>query len=182
MTHKLQDDTVHLGGSGQDEANRRRAMRAIVVSSLGLAATSAFELLISALSGSAALLSDALHNLGAVFTTVGVYFGFRVSKKEPTARYPYGYGRAENLAAILILLAIWTSARLVDASLDVVDRPPSSRWSLTLAATSVTLSRCRRKPGTGLDRCHPQTDSLLASPADRPISRPRADPPMDYGA
>ena len=36
-----------------------------------------FELYITLLSGSVALPSDALHNLGAVFTTVGVYFGFR---------------------------------------------------------------------------------------------------------
>jgi cation diffusion facilitator family transporter len=112
VTHKLQNDVVYLAGSGQDEANRRRAMRAIVVSSLGLAATSAFELLITVLSGSVALLSDALHNLGDVFTTVGVYFGFRVSRKQPTGRYPYGYGRAEDLAGIFILLAIWTSAGL----------------------------------------------------------------------
>ncbi len=87
-------------------------MRAIVVSSLGLLATSAFELFITVLSGSVALLSDALHNLGDVFTTVGVYFGFRASRKGPTARYPYGYGRAEDLAGIVILLAIWTSAGL----------------------------------------------------------------------
>jgi cation diffusion facilitator family transporter len=112
VTHKLQGDVVHLAGSGQDEANRRRAMRAIIVSSLGLLATSAFELFITVLSGSVALLSDALHNLGDVFTTVGVYFGFRASRKQPTARYPSGYGRAEDLAGIVILVAIWTSAGL----------------------------------------------------------------------
>jgi cation diffusion facilitator family transporter len=112
VTHKLEGDVVYLGKSGQDEANRRRAMRAIVVSSLGLLATSAFELFITVLSGSVALLSDALHNLGDVFTTVGVYFGFRASRKQPTRRYPYGYGRAEDLAGIVILLAIWTSAAL----------------------------------------------------------------------
>jgi len=112
VTHKLRGDVVYLAQSGQDEANRRRAMRAIVVSSLGLLATSTFELFITVLSGSVALLSDALHNLGDVFTTVGVYFGFRASKKQPTPRYPYGYGRAEDLGGIIILLAIWTSARL----------------------------------------------------------------------
>jgi cation diffusion facilitator family transporter len=112
VTHKLPGDVARRAGSGQDEANRQRAMRAIIVSSLGLLATSAFELFITVLSGSVALLSDALHNLGDVFTTVGVYFGFRASRKQPTARYPSGYGRAEDLAGIVILLAIWTSAGL----------------------------------------------------------------------
>ncbi len=87
-------------------------MRAIIVSSVGLLATSTFELAITVLSGSVALLSDALHNLGDVFTTVGVYFGFRASRKQPTLRYPSGYGRAEDLAGIIILAAIWTSAGL----------------------------------------------------------------------
>lgn len=111
MSHK-RGEVLSLPRPGRDEANRQRAMRAIIVSSLGLLVTSAFELLITVLSGSVALLSDALHNLGDVFTTVGVYFGFRASRRPPSERYPYGYGRAEDLAGIVILAAIWTSAAL----------------------------------------------------------------------
>lgn len=98
--------------AGRDKANRRLAMRAIVGSSLGLLLTSAFELAITVLSGSVALLSDAVHNLGDVFTTVGVYLGFRLSRKPGTDRYPHGYGRAEDLAGVVILVAIWSSAAL----------------------------------------------------------------------
>ncbi len=139
MTHKLQRDLVYLASSGQDEANRQRAMRAIVVSSLGLLATSAFELFITVLSGSVALLSDALHNLGDVFTTVGVYFGFRASRKQPTGRYPYGYGRAEDLAGIVILLTIWTSAGL--AGWQSYDKLVSGRGTthLTLGMLAATI-------------------------------------------
>src|SRR6266516_4901134 len=112
MTHKLRGDVVYLEPSGRDESNRRRAMRAIVVSSFGLLLTSVFEISVTVLSGSVALLSDALHNLGDVFTTVGVYFGFRASRKPPTRHYPYGYGRAEDLTGIVIVIAIWSSAAL----------------------------------------------------------------------
>lgn len=35
MTHKIEGDVVYLAPSAQDEFNRRRAMRAIVFSSLG---------------------------------------------------------------------------------------------------------------------------------------------------
>ena len=95
-----------------DEVNRGKAIRAIVFSSLGLLATSTLELFVVVLSGSVALLSDALHNLGDVFTTVGVYLGFRASRKVATRKYPYGYGRAEDLAGIVIVAAIWSSAVL----------------------------------------------------------------------
>ena len=43
---------------------------------------------------------------------MGVYFGFRVSRRAPSRRYPYGYGRAEDLAGIVIVAAIWSSAVL----------------------------------------------------------------------
>ncbi len=112
MTHKIEAEVVYLDPSDRDESNRRRAVRAIVVSSIGLLVTSAFELFITVLSGSVALLSDALHNLGDVFTTVGVYFGFRASRRQPTSRYPYGFGRAEDLGGVAIVAAIWSSAVL----------------------------------------------------------------------
>lgn len=141
MTHKLGSEVAHSDQSGRDEANRRRAMRAILFSSLGLLLTSTFELFITALSGSVALLSDALHNLGDVFTTVGVYFGFRASKKLPTARYPYGYGRAEDLGAIAIVAAIWGSAVLAGwQSYDkLVSHRGTSHLILGMVAASIGI-------------------------------------------
>lgn len=112
MTHTAVREPDALPTVRSDDEHRRLAMRAIAVSSAGLLLTSAFELAISLLSGSVALLSDAIHNLGDVFTTVAVYFGFRLSRRAGTARFPYGYGRAEDLAGIAILLAIWSSAVL----------------------------------------------------------------------
>ncbi len=98
--------------TAEEESNRHKAMRAIIGSSLGLLVTSGLELLVVTLSGSVALLSDALHNLGDVFTTVGVYIGFRVSRRPATPRFPYGFGRAEDLAGIGVVAAIWGSAVL----------------------------------------------------------------------
>ncbi len=113
MTHSTDERVVRLPPpSSRDSANRARAMRAIAVSSLGLLFTSTLELAVVVFSGSVALLADGLHNLGDVFTTVGVYFGFRTSRKAPTRKFPYGYGRAEDLAGILIVAAIWGSAVL----------------------------------------------------------------------
>ena len=105
-------------------------MRAIVVSSLGLLFTSTLELVVVVFSGSVALLADGLHNLGDVFTTVGVYFGFRASRKPPSRRYPYGYGRAEDLAGILIVAAIWGSAVL--AAIQSYDKLRSGRGTTHL--------------------------------------------------
>ncbi|OBH86947.1 cation transporter [Mycobacterium scrofulaceum] len=93
-----------------DAAERRQANRAVAVSAIGLALTGLVELAIALLSGSVALLGDALHNLSDVSTSVLVFVGFRASRKVPTERYPYGYERAEDLAGIGVALVIWGSA------------------------------------------------------------------------
>ena len=93
-----------------DAAERRQANRAVAVSAIGLALTGLVELAIALLSGSVALLGDALHNLSDVSTSVLVFIGFRASRKVPTERYPYGYERAEDLAGIGVAVVIWGSA------------------------------------------------------------------------
>src|ERR1700721_4171832 len=93
-----------------DAGERRQANRAVAISVLGLAVTGLVELSIALVSGSVALLGDALHNLSDVSTSALVFVGFRASRRLPTERYPYGYERAEDLAGIGVALVIWGSA------------------------------------------------------------------------
>jgi cation diffusion facilitator family transporter len=92
-----------------DVQERRQANRAIGVSAAGLAATGIIELLLAVLTGSVGLLGDAIHNLSDVSTSAVVFLGFRLSRKGPTERYPYGLDRAEDLAGVGIALVIWAS-------------------------------------------------------------------------
>ncbi len=93
-----------------DAGERRQANRAIAVSAIGLTLTGLVELAIALVSGSVALLGDALHNLSDVSTSALVFVGFRASRKLPTERYPYGYERAEDLAGLGVAVVIWGSA------------------------------------------------------------------------
>jgi len=93
-----------------DAEHRRAANRAIAVSALGLAATGGIELGLALFTHSVGLLSDALHNLADVSTSAVVFLGFRISKKPATARYPYGFNRAEDLAGLGVALVVWLSA------------------------------------------------------------------------
>ncbi len=95
---------------GDDAAHRRDANRAIGFSAAGLALTGLVELLLAVLTGSVALLGDAIHNLSDVSTSAVVFLGFWVSKKPASRRHPYGYERAEDLAGLGVALVIWLSA------------------------------------------------------------------------
>jgi cation diffusion facilitator family transporter len=93
-----------------DTQDRRQANRAVAVSALGLAATGLIELLLAVVTGSVGLLADAIHNLSDVSTSAVVFLGFRLSRRPPTERYPYGLERAEDLAGVGIAVVIWVSA------------------------------------------------------------------------
>jgi len=82
----------------------------VAVSAIGLALTGGLELVLAVFTGSVALLGDALHNLSDVSTSLVVFLGFRISKRQPTDAYPYGYERAEDLAGLGVALVIWLSA------------------------------------------------------------------------
>jgi cation diffusion facilitator family transporter len=97
-------------GQAEEAEHRSAANRAVGVSAVGLALTGGIELTLAVVTGSVGLLGDALHNLSDVSTSAVVFLGFRVSKKPPTARYPYGYERAEDLAGLGVALVIWLSA------------------------------------------------------------------------
>jgi cation diffusion facilitator family transporter len=99
-----------LAHSRDDAGERRQANRAVAVSALGLGATGLVELLLALLTGSVGLLGDAIHNLSDVSTSAVVFLGFRLSRRPPTEKYPYGLERAEDLAGIGIAVVIWASA------------------------------------------------------------------------
>lgn len=89
-----------------------RAVRAIWVSVAGLGATALFQLVIVSLSGSVALFADALHNVGDVAGTFSLLLAFKLSRRAASDQYTYGWRRAEDLAGLLIVLAIAASAAL----------------------------------------------------------------------
>ncbi|MHB8512233.1 MAG: cation diffusion facilitator family transporter [Actinomycetota bacterium] len=94
-----------------DEAEHRRAAnKAVGISAIGLGLTGLIELAIAIITGSVALLGDALHNLSDVSTSLVVFIGFRISKRKPSKRFTYGYERAEDLAGLGVALVIWVSA------------------------------------------------------------------------
>ncbi|WP_258572861.1 cation diffusion facilitator family transporter [Streptomyces sp. KM273126] len=62
------------------------------------------------ISGSVALLGDTVHNAADALTAVPLGIAFILGRRAATRRFTYGYGRAEDLAGIVILLTIASSA------------------------------------------------------------------------
>ncbi len=87
-----------------------RGVTALKISLLGLAATAVFQLVIVLVSGSVALLADTVHNFADALTAVPLWIAFVVGRRAANRSYTYGYGRAEDLAGIFVILMIALSA------------------------------------------------------------------------
>jgi cation diffusion facilitator family transporter len=80
---------------------------------LALLATAIFQVVIVAMSGSVALLADTVHNFSDALTAIPLWVAFTLTRRKPNRRYTYGYGRAEDLAGVIIVLMIFGSSLIV---------------------------------------------------------------------
>src|SRR5688572_21996771 len=87
-----------------------RGIQAVKVSLVILLATATFQVVIVAISGSVALLADTIHNFSDALTAIPLGLAFTLSRRARTARYTYGFGRAEDIAGVIIVLMILATA------------------------------------------------------------------------
>ncbi len=88
----------------------REGLRALWISLAVLGATAVLQAIVFVFSGSIALLGDTQHNVADALTAVPLGIAFLVGRRTPNRRYTYGYGRAEDLAGIVIVVFIAASA------------------------------------------------------------------------
>src|SRR5262245_23473005 len=86
-----------------------------LIASLSLAA---IKLAAGVLGHSSALVADALESFADTIGSLVVWQGLRVADKPPDEAHPYGYGKAEAVAALvvgilLLLAAAWIDFRAV---------------------------------------------------------------------
>jgi cation diffusion facilitator family transporter len=110
-------------------------IRALWISLAVLGATAAIQAIVVAISGSIALLGDTLHNAADALTAVPLGVAFLIGRRPPNRRYTYGYGRAEDLAGVAIVLVIAASSAL--AAYEAVTRLAHPRPVSNLLAVGI---------------------------------------------
>src|SRR4051812_1462671 len=132
----------HFGPSDAATMATRDGSRATWISLGILAATAAVQLAIVAVSGSVALLADTIHNATDALTAIPLLIAFRLARRQPTRRYPYGYHRAEDVAGLVIvgLIAISAIAAVIEALNRLVHPQPLDAAGWVLAAGVLGLA------------------------------------------
>lgn len=95
------------------------------------------------LSGSLALLSDALHNFSDVMSLLISYYAHKLSHRPQNLQKTFGFKRAEILAAlfnasVLIAVSVYLIVESVERFLD--PQPIASEWVMALAALGIAVN------------------------------------------
>src|SRR3972149_3263020 len=98
----------------------QRGIWAIKWSFIVLFVTALFQIVVVWLSGSVALLADTIHNFGDAATAVPLWVAFVLARLKPSRRFPYGLGRVEDWAGVVIVLIILFSA--IAAGYEAIER------------------------------------------------------------
>ncbi|MFF2107472.1 cation diffusion facilitator family transporter [Rhodococcus koreensis] len=85
-------------------------IRAVKISLVVLGVTALAQVVVVAVSGSVALAADTIHNFSDALTAVPLWIAFALGRRAATRRFTYGYGRAEDLAGLFVVVMIALSA------------------------------------------------------------------------
>ncbi|MFI6466438.1 cation diffusion facilitator family transporter [Streptomyces sp. NPDC050538] len=154
-----------------------RGMRALWVSLAVLGMTALVQAVVVVVSGSVALLGDTVHNAADALTAVPLGIAFVLGRRGANRRFTYGYGRAEDLAGIAIVLTIAGSAAFAAwAAVDrLLDPRPMSHVPVVAVAALVGfvgnewVARYRMRVGREIgsaalvaDGLHARTDGFTS--------------------
>ena len=105
-----------------------------------------------------ALIADGIESFSDVISSSVVYFGLRFAIKPPDSEHPYGHGKAEPIAAVVVSLTLMVAAILIAVeSIQLIRTPHPVPQAYTLwvllavVGAKVLLSRYVSSVGEGID-------------------------------
>jgi len=111
-------------------------IRAVKISLVALLVTALAQAVVVYFTGSVALLADTIHNFSDALTAVPLWIAFLMGRRASSRRYTYGYGRAEDLAGVFIVVMIALSAVVAgyESIRRLIDPHPVTNVGVVIAA------------------------------------------------
>lgn len=130
-------------------------------------ALAALKTVAGLLGHSFALVADGIESLSDVVSSTVVFFGLKFAIKPPDEDHPYGHGKAEPIAAVVVSLALTLAAMLIAIeSIELIRTPHAlprryTLWVLlAVVAVKLILSRYVNGVGRELDSTAVQSDAV----------------------
>jgi len=136
-----------------------RDKKAALVSVCVTAVLAAVKYVVGTLSGSIALVADAIHSLTDVISSAAVVIGLKISDRKPTEEFPYGFYKAENIVSLFLALLIFyagyeivlTSVKKFGEAGIITDTPSALSIALVSLAATMILSSYKLRVGRDMN-------------------------------
>ena len=133
-------------GSSIESQQRTREQAVVRVSAIGIAtnvALVAFKMFVGAVTGSLAVILDAVNNLTDALSSVVTIVGAKLASKKPDKKHPLGYGRIEYISAMIVAAIVLYAGitSLVESVKGIINPEPASydATSLVIIAAAVVV-------------------------------------------
>ena len=101
------------------------------------------KLIIGLMVGAVSVIADAVHSLSDVVSSVVVLWGFKQAKKPADVEHPYGHGRAEYIATLIIaVLLVVAGIEFIEMSIDRIREPQevtAKLWMIVIIGATIIL-------------------------------------------
>ena len=89
------------------QSSKKIIMRVSNISIVVNVLLSAIKFVVGVIANSGAMISDAVHSVADVFSTIIVMIGANAAAKDPDEEHPYGHDRMECIAAIVLAIVLF---------------------------------------------------------------------------
>jgi len=101
------------------------------------------KLLIGIIVGAVSVIADAVHTLSDVVSSIVVIWGFKQVEKPADIEHPYGHGRAEYIATLIIAILLCVAGiEFIEASIDRIQNPEqvaAEWWMILILMVTIIL-------------------------------------------
>jgi len=101
------------------------------------------KLLIGIMVGAISVIADAVHTLSDVVSSIVVIWGFKQAEKPADVEHPYGHGRAEYIATLIIAILLCVAGiEFIKASIDRIQNPEqvvAEWWMILILMVTIIL-------------------------------------------
>ena len=165
----IREKVERTGAVAETQSRDRIIVRTSVIGIVTNVLLALFKAAVGLISGSIAIVLDAVNNLSDAASSVITIVGTKLAAREPDKKHPFGYGRVEYLSAMVIsLLVLYAGITSFTESVKAIFRPETPNYapaSLVIVAVGVVvkivLGRYVKAVG---ERVH--SDSLVNSGED----------------
>lgn len=118
----------------------RQAERAAVVGVIGNVMLAIVKGILGVMGNSRALVADAANSASDVLGSIAVFVGLRAAKQPPDKEHPYGHGKAESIAAIIVSVLLFiVGIEMGRGSIEAFFRPISAPNMLAIYGALISI-------------------------------------------